>query len=266
MANGGTLPLIGIGNNYSAWSNPVVGIDSRSMSGVTDITSASDAYSSKPVGMNDRGEFYNAEAMFGEDNSSPSDDFKWLQDLVSQYQMNAVSNADRANAFSERMAREQMAFQERMSNTALDRYVEQLERNGFNKLLAVNGGVQGASTPSGSSAQGVQAQTPSSVDGIVQLIVQGMKDAQATLDRDLQASQFDQSLTESQRKARKQESLQTWSLITGTIMDIAGLALGQYNNSASRALQAQSIANQTRGYTDEFEFGKGWSYRKRYYD
>lgn len=75
-----------------------------------------------------------------------------------------------ANAANAAMAREQMAFQERMRSTQYQTAVEDMRKAGLNPALAYQQG--GAGTPSGATAQhqNVMQQLPSTAADVVQAI------------------------------------------------------------------------------------------------
>lgn len=71
---------------------------------------------------------------------------------------------DMANSANAKMAADQMAFQERMSNTSYQRGVKDLQRAGLNQMLAY--GHLGASTPEGSSAVMQNALGPAATSAV----------------------------------------------------------------------------------------------------
>lgn len=89
--------------------------------------------------------------------------------------LNSVTGAHMTNAqveatnMEQNFAREQMAFQKEMSDTAFQRQVQDMKNAGVNPALAMNSGSSGASTPSGASASAQAVGSPDPVGLIGQL-------------------------------------------------------------------------------------------------
>ena len=84
------------------------------------------------------------------------DELRDLQQQSAQEQMAfQTASAERAMEFSAQEAQKNRDWQERMSNTAYRRAVEDMKAAGLNPILAAGGSSMASSTPSGASAAGI---------------------------------------------------------------------------------------------------------------
>lgn len=106
---------------------------------------------------------------------------------------------NQANATNMRLAKENRDWQERMSNTAVQRHAEDLKAAGFNRLLAA--GAEGASTPSGSVAH-VNAPQITPID------IMAIAQARANIAKTRAETKVADALEQNYRKQNQNLSLQ----------------------------------------------------------
>lgn len=165
--------------------------------------------------------------------------------IVAQGAMEAggnISSALMSAAFNARSARKQMAFQERMSDTAYQRAAADLDAAGLNRVLALG---SPGSTPGGSSATMPDAQVGSaftrgsSARSVIDLQKSQLLTAEherALLDaqRDHSVAQADQSRAEAERIRAETPGL---AELQGANTSSAKAAAGNYTASAANLEQ-----------------------------
>jgi len=147
-----------------------------------------------------------------------------------------------SNASNRSMAREQMAFQERMSNTSYQRAVQDMRLAGINPALAYMQG--GASSPAGSTAKMENVIGPaasSAVHGV------RLRKEMALLDAQI-ASQRMQALDTRESARGKFLANEASQMVDGRLLDKAGvqdadLKAQLFDTSQILAERRQSLAN-----------------------
>lgn len=117
-----------------------------------------------------------------------------------------------ANWQNKQMAKEQMHFQERMSNTAYQRQKADMLKAGINPALAISKG-SGASTPGGASAQ-MQANTAVG-DGLMSMSSSALEAAKMSQElkqqeANIQLTKMQVGAAEAQRELNSSSAMKNW--------------------------------------------------------
>lgn len=149
--------------------------------------------------------------------------------------LQGVREQNRAN---QQMAQQQMSFQERMSGTAYQRTMADMQAAGMNPILAANQG--GASTPSGSTAQ-----MQNEFGGI----------ASSAMD-------MQRSLAELQNMKAQNKNLLSQSRLSDA-MRLSAIEEAKVKGATAKNLATQLPGLETERKIDEGAFGRGMRYLQR---
>lgn len=186
------------------------------------------------------------ERLFGEDGIDGT-----FRSFVNQYTRNDLSGAEQQqNTFNAEQAQMSRDFEERMSNTAFQRQVADMQTAGVNPALMYGAGSGGASTPSGAAASG-SANSGLGMSDLMQAIVSGatMKKQLALLDAQTEnvESQTDKNRAEAENTRHNTDwidslnEMQINRLAAAIGLDTARISEIDFNNSLKMAQENKII-------------------------
>lgn len=158
---------------------------------------------------------------------------------------------------NQRYAREQMAWQEKMSNTAHQREIADLRAAGLNPILTATGG-NGASTPNGQSGSIAQAQAEGFDASSAKDLIKYFDSQKENTEADTAVKKEQKKTEKAAQKKLKQETLESASR-TGLnnnqynydILTMPSLAETVNSSNAVKRLENQFLTDK---YNDEKEF------------